>query len=142
MITGNSIQLVNYLTEQDTSIIWDLEKHKVKRTITQNAYMWELINQLANKLNKSKEEVYLEMLKDYGVSTIISMLSSIEPSKYFKYYEITGYGSINGKDFTHYKYFKGSSEYDTIEMKHLLDGIIQECENVGIPTLSDEEIGR
>ena len=115
---------------------------KKHRSLSQNAYMWQLVNQLANKLNRSKEEVYLMMLKDYGVSTIISMSSSIEPSKYFKYYEVIGSGKVEDKEFTHYKYFKGSSEYDTEEMKNLLDGIIQECENVGIPTLSDDEIGK
>lgn len=115
---------------------------KKHRSLSQNAYMWQLVNQLANKLNRSKEDVYLMMLKDYGVSTIISMLSSIEPSKYFKYYEVIGFGKVEGKEFTHYKYFKGSSEYDNEEMKHLLDGIIQECENADIPTLSDDEIGK
>ena len=86
------------------------------------------------------EDIYLEMLKDYGSSVIISALSSIEPGKYFKYYEVIGKSKINNKEFTHYKYFKGSSEYDTAEMAHLLDGVIQECENMGIPTLSEEDI--
>lgn len=44
------------------------------------------------------------------------------------------------KSNNHYKIFKGSSEFNTLEMKIFIDGIIQECENVGIPTLTDEEI--
>ena len=95
---------------------------------------------MANKLNKTKEEVYLQMLKDYGQSEVISMLSSINPKGYFKYYEPIGTGIVNNKEFTHYKLFKGSSEYDTLEMKYLLDGTIQECENLGIPTLTYEQI--
>lgn len=125
------------LLEQYLNEILNPKKH---RSISQNAYMWELINQIANKLNRSKEDVYLEMLKDYGVSVIVSIQSSIDISKYFKYYEEIGKGVLKGKEFTHYKYFKGSSEYNTEEMAHLLDGVIQECENMGIPTLSDEDI--
>ena len=124
--------LEQYLTE-----ILNPKKH---RSISQNAYMWELINQMANKLNRSKEDVYLDLLKDYGVSVIVSIQSSIDVSKYFKYYEEIGKGVLKGKEFTHYKYFKGSSEYNTEEMAHLIDGVIQECENMGIPTLSDEDI--
>lgn len=125
------------LLEQYLNEILNPKKH---RSISQNAYMWELINQIANKLNRSKEDVYLEMLKDYGVSVIVSIQSNIDVSKYFKYYEEIGKGVLKGKEFTHYKYFKGSSEYNTEEMAHLLDGVIQECENMGIPTLSDEDI--
>lgn len=133
--TLNSKQLE--LLEQYLNEILNPKKH---RSISQNAYMWELINQIANKLNRSKEDIYLELLKDYGVSVVVSLLSSIDVSKYFKYYEEIGKGVLKGKEFTHYRYYKGSSEYNTEEMAHLIDGVIQECENMGIPTLSDEDI--
>ena len=82
----------------------------------------------------------MQMLKDYGQSEIVSMLSSISPKGYFKYYEEIGTGIVNEKEFTHYRIFKGSSEYNTLEMKYLLDGVIQECENLDIPTLTKEQI--
>ena len=91
-------------------------------------------------MRKSKEEMYLEMLKDYGQSTIVSLVNEVDVSKYFKYYELIGSSSLNNKLFNHYKLFKGSSEFDTKEMSIFIDGIIQECENVGIPTLTKEEI--
>ena len=99
-----------------------------------------MITQLGNVLRKSKEEVYLQMLKDYGQSEIISMLSTISPEGYFKYYEKIGTGKIKGKSFTHYKIFKGSSEFNSSEMSIFIDGIIQECRSVGIQTLEDLEI--
>jgi len=79
-------------------------------------------------------------IKDYGQSEIISMLSSISPLGYFKYFEPLGTGIVNDKEFTHYKIYKGSSEFNTLEMKYLLDGVIQECENLGISTLTQEQI--
>ena len=125
---------------QVNDFIENLLNPKKKRSLSQNAYMWQLINQIASSVRKSKEEVYLQMLKDYGVSEIVSMLSNINPEGYFKYYEAVGNGVVNGKEFTHYKIFKGSSEFNSYEMSVLIDGVIHEAEQLGIPTLTKDEI--
>lgn len=137
---GNPEEISKYLWHLDKEKLYEIKEYKEKRSLSQNAYAWKLITEIANKVNKSKEEVYLEMLKDYGQSEVISMLSTIEPKGYFKYYESIGTGIVNDKEFTHYKIFKGSSEYDSKEMSIFIDGIVQECTQLGIPTLSDEEI--
>lgn len=137
---GNNLQIINFLSTQNENTIFEIKEYKEKRSLSQNAYAWKLITELGNIMRKSKEEVYLEMLKDYGQSTIVSLVSEVDVSKYFKYYELIGSSSLNEKVFNHYKLFKGSSEFDTKEMSIFIDGIIQECESVGIPTLSKEEI--
>ena len=137
---GTSQEISQWLWCQSREQLFEIKEFKHHRTLSQNAYVWKLINEIANKVNKSKEEVYLQMLKDYGQSEIVSMLSSINPNGYFKYFVSIGTGIVNGKEFTHYKIFKGSSEFTTLEMKYLLDGVIQEAENLGIPTLTDEQI--
>lgn len=139
---GNSQEISQWLWNQPRDELFEIKQFKQHRTLTQNAYLWKLINEIANKVNKTKEEVYLQMLKDYGQSEVVSMLSSINPKGYFKYYEPIGTGIVNDKEFTHYKIYKGSSEFTTLEMKYLLDGVIQECENLGIPTLTQEQIER
>ena len=137
---GNSQEIIQYLFEQDREKLFDIKEYREKRSLSQNAYAWKLINEIGNKIGKSKEEVYLQMLKDYGQSEIISMLSTIEPKGYFKYYEIIGIGIVNDKEFTHYKIFKGSSEFNTLEMKIFIDGIIQEATQLGIPTITEKEL--
>ena len=137
---GNVQAIISYLFNQDREKIFEVKEHKEHRSLSQNAYLWKLVNEIANKVNKTKEEVYLQMLKDYGQSEVISMQSNINPNGYFKYYEPIGTGIVNDKEFTHYKLYKGSSEYNTLEMKYLLDGVIQEAENLGIPTLTEEQI--
>lgn len=139
-MVGNNLQIINFLSTQNENTIFEIKEYKGKRSLSQNAYAWKLITELGNVMRKSKEEVYLEMLKDYGQSTIVSLVSEVDVSKYFKYYELIGSSSLNEKVFNHYKLFKGSSEFDTKEMSIFIDGIIQECESVGIPTLSKEEI--
>ena len=63
-----------------------------------------------------------------------------KPNGYFKYYKYIATTRINGKEADYYKVFKGSSEFDTEEMSIFLDGIIQECEQLGIQTLTPNQI--
>lgn len=107
-----------------------------------NAYAWALITKIADAVRLSKEDVYLNMLRHYGQSEIVSVLSDIDVSGYFKYYEPIANVKLQGKDFTHYKVYKGSSEFDTREMAILIDGIVHEAKNLGIDTLSESEINR
>lgn len=137
---GSPEEISGYLWQLNKDKLYEIKEYKEKRSKSQNAYAWELITKIGNIIRKSKEEVYLQMLKDYGQSEIVSMLSTISPKGYFKYYEVIGTGIVNDKEFTHYKIFKGSSEYDTKEMSIFIDGIIQECEQLNIPTKTPEEI--
>lgn len=137
---GTPEEISRYLWQLDKEKIYEIKEYKQKRSLNQNSYAWKLITELGNVLRKSKEEVYFEMLKAYGQSEIISMLSTISPVGYFKYYEEIGTGIVNGKEFTHYKIYKGSSEYNSKEMSIFIDGIVQDCNSVGIQTMSDEEI--
>lgn len=139
---GKPLDLINWLYNQEKDKLYEIKEYKQKRSLNANAYMWVLINEIANKLHLSKEEVYLNMLKNYGQSTIISLLSSIDYNGYFKYYEVIGSSVLNNKEFLHIKLFKGSSEYNTLEMSILIDGVVQECTNLGIATISNDELER
>lgn len=137
---GNSQEIIQWLFEQDREKQFTIKEYKPKRSLSQNAYAWKLITEIGNILKKSKEEVYLQMLKDYGQSEVVSILSDVIPDGYFKYFEAIGTGIVNNKKFTHYKIYKGSSEFDSKEMTIFIDGIIQECTQLGIPTLTPDEI--
>ena len=137
---GSPEEISKYLWHLDKEKLYEIKEYKEKRSLSQNAYAWKLINEIGNKIGKSKEELYVEMLKDYGQHEVISMLSTIDPKGYFKYYEVIGTGIVNNKEFTHYKIFKGSSEFNTLEMKIFIDGIIQEATQLGIPTITEKEL--
>ena len=139
---GNAIQLIQFLYNQDKNKLFTIKEYKEKRSLDQNAYAWKLITEIGNVIRKSKEEVYLQMLKDYGQSEVVSILSSANPKGYFKYYEEIGAGVVNNKEFTHYKIFKGSSEFDRKEMSIFIDGIVDECKELNIPTLTPDEIAQ
>ena len=137
---GNAKQIVDWLFDKDKSVLFEIKELKKHRTLTQNAYSWKLINELANVMKLSKEDMYLKMLKEYGQSTIVSLRSDININGFFKYYDLIGNSVLNDKEFSHYKIYKGSSEFDMVEMGVFIDGIIQECESVGIPTLTKKQI--
>ena len=142
--TGKIEKFLPLIFKLDKDTVYDvkIDKHIEKRSLNANAYLWKLVTEIGNVLNKSKEEVYLQMLIDYGQSEMVSILSEIDVKGYFKYYKLAGTSILNGKEFNHYKIYKGSSEYDTKEMSILLNGVVQEAKNLGIKTKDDIELER
>lgn len=134
---------------RDCDISLEIKKYRNKRSLDANAYAWVLISQIADKLNKTskeqitKDDIYIDMLKHYGVSLVVSVKSEEDIEKIekaFKYYEPFGSGIVGEKHFTHYKIYIGSSGYDTKEMTTFIKGIVQECEQLGIETLTPREL--
>ena len=113
-----------------------------KRSLSQNAYMWILLDQLGEKLGQSKEEVYKTYIRDYGVFEIIPIKN--EAAERFKrnwtsngigwIVEDLGESKLNG--FTKLIVYYGSSTYNSQEMSRLVDAIVQDCEEQGISTMT------
>ena len=137
---GNKRDIIAWLFNQEEDKIFEIEEYKEKRRLNANNYAWKLITEIGNKVNMSKEEVYLKMLIDYGQSEMVSVLSSIDVKGFFKYYTEFGKSKLNNKSFTHYKVYKGTSEYNTKEMSIFIDGVVQEAKQLGIETRTPEEI--
>ena len=119
-----------------------IEKYSEKRSLNANAYAWCLIGKIGNAIREGKNEVYFRMLKQYGQSEMISVLSHIAIKDYVRYCEEAGESTLNGKKFTHYRVYKGSSEFDTKEMSIFIDGIVSEAKELGIQTDTPEQIAR
>lgn len=138
---GKPIQLIEWLTQQPQDKEFQISPYHQKRSLAANAYAWVLITQIAEAMTppQSKDAVYLTMLKRYGQAEFVSVLSGINVQGFFKYYEEYGKGHVEGREFTHYKIYKGSSEFDAREMNILLEGIIQEAKDLGIETITPEE---
>lgn len=139
---GKPLALINWLsTIADQDKEYQIAAYHPKRSLAANNYAWVLITRIAEAMTppQSKEAVYLEMLKRYGQSEFISVVSGIDIRGYFKYFEEYGKGHVDGREFTHYKIYKGSSEFDAREMNILLEGIIQEAKELGIETITPQE---
>ena len=132
-------QLVNELKDKEKLSV-EIKQHREKRSLNANNYAWKLITEIANVLRASKEDIYLLMLKRYGQSEIISVLSHIPIDNYVKYFEEAGESTLNGKLFKHYRVFKGSSEFDSREMAIFIDGIVSEAKELFIQTMTPNQI--
>lgn len=139
---GNAKAIIEYLFNQGKDKLYEIKEHKAKRTLTQNAYYWVLVNELANCLRKSKEEVHFDLLKDYSQVALVTLKSNVDIKGYIRYYEFERETFISGVKFNIYKVYKGSSEMDKKEFSILLEGLIQEAQQQGIPTLTPNEIAK
>lgn len=140
---GNAKAIIQWLfDQQDAEKLYEIKEKKSKRSLTANAYYWSLLNQLASVMRMDNKECHFLMLKRYGQYEVVSICSDVILHGYFKYYEEIGKGTVNGKEFTHYKIYKGSSQMDSKEFAILLDGVRSECEELGIPVLTPSEIAQ
>lgn len=133
--------LVDDLKDKDKFSI-EIKPYRQHRSLNANAYAWTLIGKIADALRAGKDEIYLKCLKRYGQSELISVLSHVPIGNYVKYYEEAGESKLNGKDFTHYRVYKGSSEFDSREMSIFIDGVVSEAKELGIQTETPNEIAR
>ena len=137
---GKPLELINYLYNADKEKQYELREYHKRKTLSQNAYAWVLINEIANKINKSKEQVYLQMLKDYGQRTEILLKADVKVKTYFKYYEAINKIKKDDIEFIEYYLYKGSSQFDSKEMSIFIDGIVEEAKQLGIQTMTPNEI--
>ena len=129
--------------------------YRPPRSLSANAYAWSLISRLAAKMSTSgqawtKEEMYREMLARYGADDTdghgrpltFTVRADVEPGKFGVLCRPIGAEYRNGEHYVHYQAVKGSSQYDSEEMAHFLDGIISDCREQGIETLPQAELDR
>lgn len=139
-MVGTIEEIIKYLFNQDKAKRFEVKEYSEKRGLKANAYYWELVNQLANVLRISKEELHFLLLQRYGQSEMVSVLAQIDVKPYFRYYAEAGESVLNGKTFKHYKIYKGSSEMNRKEMSILIDGLVSECKEADIETKTPAEI--
>lgn len=132
--------------KDDKELMVQVKEYRQKRSLSQNAYMWVLLDEIGKAVNRSKEDVYKELVKDYGVFEILPLKD--EAVKRFNnnwsknglgwFTEIIGKSKLKG--YTNIIAYYGSSTYDTKEMNRLLDAVVNECEELGIKTMTMAEI--
>lgn len=122
----------------------EIRKAASRRSLDANAFAWVLIDKIAEVSGRGKKEVYREAIRDIGgvSDTVCAVDEAVE--RICKRWESRGDGwqavimpsKVEGcKNITLYY---GSSVYDTAQMSRLIDLLIQEAEQQGIPTLRDE----
>lgn len=153
-MTGTYIQAVTFLAQQNAikpTAKWDIKEHKDKRSLSQNAYYWKLITEVSRRKRQSvaythnhelREARYARWIGDEPIRVKIPDTDAAEAQVMEQMeYHLAPTKERDG-DKRIYVLLRGSSEFNTAEMSHLLDLLIQDAQTLGIETLSPDELAR
>lgn len=138
---GSVSDCVGFLLGADASKLYEVREVREKRSLTQNAYYWAMLNKLGRVLGMSDSELHLNMLREYGVCEIVSLSWQVPFREYFDYCDELG--SDGGSPARRLvKVYKCSSRMNSLEFSRLIEGMREECEAQGIDVATPDEIAR
>lgn len=160
-MTGTSKQIIDALLTaiqngEKPGTLYDLNLHREKRTLTQNAYYWALIGKTARKLRISTTELHNRMLRDvsdliaetFGGKKAFLLLPDTDETERKAlqsetiHIKPTAQTKVlaDGLTYRTYVLLKGSHDMTTDEFSALVDRLIVEAKEQGIETLTPREL--
>ena len=121
------------------------KKHREKRSLDANSYCWVLLQKLAEASRSDKWTMYLQCLQRYSraFTHIIVKENAVERMKdLYRTCIDLGEVTVNGQTGHQLQVYYGSSTFDSKEMSVFIDGIVSECKEQGIQTMTPAEIER
>lgn len=133
---------------EDKRYVAELKEYRKKRSLTANAYFWQLLDKMAAALMRDKEDLYLDYVKHIGPFKDFTLTE--EEAKTFRVaWSMLGTGwpteqvdiSEDGDKLVIRAYY-GSSQYSTRQMARLIDTVVEDAKGLGIETLTPLELAR
>lgn len=151
--------LVSFTTREDPGQMFDdlkadavnveIKKASKHRSLSANNYAWVLIDQIAAITGKTETEVYRNAIREIGG---VSDFYGMKEAAYESFCEIWTKDHLGRQveiipgsakpGWINVRAWKGSSDFDSAQMARLIDSLIQEAEQQGIPTVPDKEVER
>lgn len=133
-------------SQKDMSI--EIKRIYNRRSLDANAYFHFLVNEIARKLNASNEEIKIKMNLRYGTverdnshqCVGVKIPANVDIKKFYKYAKWFGDCIEGGIKFNKYLFYKQTHTLNTKEMSDLIEGVVQECIDMGIPVKTEKEI--
>lgn len=137
---------------KDADIDFEIKKHRERRSLDANSYCWVLCGKIADKLadddvKNTKEGVYRAAIREIGVYKDFPNMSPDDAKTIRTAWGMLGTGWVTEQvDYSHdgkfvtIRCYYGSSTYNTKQMSRLIDNLVQDCETLGIPTETPEQI--
>ena len=120
---------------------------KSKRSTDANSYMWVLCDKIASAIHSTKEEVYRKAIREVGVFNDVAVTKHALPylietwtSRGVGWLVDTFDSKLDGCK--RVRLYTGSHKYDTKQMARLVDYIVEEAKELGIETLTPNELDR
>lgn len=120
-----------------------LRRKKKKKSLSANAYMWVLCDEIARILQSTKDEVYKQAVANVGVFFPLSCESAAF-ARARAVWESQGAGFFcnvtrEQAGCTEFNAYVGSSKYTQEELSRLIEELVAEAENLGIDTRASRE---
>lgn len=124
----------------------EIKEYREKRSLNANDYFWRLLDEMASHLGSTKEDLYLDYVKQVGPFKDFEL--SVDEAKTFRVaWSRLGTGwpteqvdfTPDGERVTIRAYY-GSSTYNKRQMSRMIDMAVQDARAMGIETMSKEEL--
>lgn len=123
----------------------EVKKYREKRSLDANAYAWCLMQKIAEAVGSDKWDVYLRCLQRYSraFTHVIVKENAVEKMKeLYRTCIDLGEVTVKGKTGHQLQVYYGSSTFDSKEMSVFIEGIVSECKEMGIETMTPDELER
>lgn len=137
-LSEGQIEPLDALQGKDLSI--GIKQFRNSRSKNANALLWSCLTKIADALGGDKWDYYIQALRKYGQCTLVTVKPMAVERFREIYRECEVIGERNG--LVDLLCYFGSSSYDTKEFSVLLDGVVDDMRQAGIPTPADEEMDR
>lgn len=156
MFVGSPRQIQAKAWELDEKKMYVLKEYEEKRSLNQNAYYWKLLGILAGKLKVGKPELHNRLLRKYGQIQTFGGKAARIPLPDTDETEETALASstthlrptaqtmtmADGITYRTYVLLKPSHDMSSAEMSQLLDGLVDECKQQEIETLTPAQLAQ
>lgn len=146
---GNKKEALLYIMDIPEDVLIEVKEYKEKRTLTQNSYFHVLVGKIAQKVQSTNTEIKNHLVADYGaydgdIEHLI-LKDSVEwekiegihlkPSSFVKVLD-------NDQLYRVFYVMKPTHVLNTAEFSRLVDGAVEEANQLGIETLLPAELER
>ncbi len=141
----NELQELKTAIENGKQLSVEIKPYRHKRSLEANSYCWVLCQKIAEVIHSTKEQVYKSAINDVGQFEMLAVQEeaaeqfiSVWNSRGLGWYAEEMDSKIKGckKIIAYY----GSSCYDTHAMSVLIDYIVSSAKELGIETMTPEEL--
>ncbi len=135
------------LLAKEKELAVEVKQYRHKRSLDANAYCWQMCQKIAEVIRSTKEEVYKKAIREVGQFETLAVQEGAA-EQFIKVWNSRGlgwYAEEMGSKLSGCKKiiaYYGSSCYDTRSMSILIDFIVGEAKELGVETLTPEEITR
>lgn len=122
-----------------------IKVHREKRSLDANAYMWVLVDKIADKTRSTKTDIYQKAIREVGVFHDMAVQEK-DAETVENIWKSNGVGWFTEvfnsplRNCVRMRFYHGSSLYDTKQMSRLIDYIVDEAKELNIETMSPTEL--